>query len=151
MTMSVILSYTILVVFLSLIFILSSIFLVVKQRSWNNAFEDIDDMDSCPNTAKYFALYQGKYRTWQYGGIGGGCFGLILFFLLAVNNVFAKDKIGGDKIISLVLFSSITVGLIVYKLQNCSNSRICGQSSCIAPFFWSTGKSKSDEKNKDYT
>ena len=142
MSLSVRLSYTILIVCLILSCVISLTVILVKQQRWNNRFGDIDDMDKCPNTAKYFALYQGIFWSWTYGALGGGFFGLLLLFVLAVNNAFTKDKIGGEKVISLVLFSGITVGLIVYKLINCTNSRMCGQTSCAAPFFWNMEKGK---------
>ncbi len=141
MSLSVRLSYTILIVCLVLSCVVSFTFIIVKQRKWNNRFRDIDDMNKCPNTAKYFALYQGTYWSWTYGALGGGFFGLLLLFLLGVNNAFMKDKISGEKVISLVMFSGITVALIVYKLINCTNSRMCGCTSCAAPFFWSMEKS----------
>ena len=135
MTVSMIICYSLLVISLFIALISSICMIFYRQKDWTKRFKELDDMQKCPKTSAYFMRFQSSFELWHFAFAAGSLFGILMYFLLIVNNVFTTNIITGDRIISIVLFSTLTVSLGVYKLLNCLLSRMCGRDSCSTPYF----------------
>ena len=131
--------YYIILILLVLVFIGMTIFgalrLNKQQSKFNKEFKKVDDMKSCPNTAKYFAKIQSSYNTWPLAFIASAVFSMVILFLMICINLLSSNKIPEEYIVIITFFVLLGSFTSVYKIENCIMARLCGQESCINPFL----------------
>ena len=131
--------YYIILILLVLLFIGMTIFgsirLNKQQCRFNKEFKKVDDMKSCPTTAKYFAKIQSSYNTWPLAFIASAVFSMTILILLVCINLLSSNKIPKEYIVIITLFVLLGSFTTVYKIENCIMARLCGQESCINPFL----------------
>jgi len=115
--------------------ITSNIKIEKDQKKIDNNFNQINDMNKCPKTAMYYSNFQVTYQAWTFGlaAMGYGSITLLLFLIILKYTNSVNISISWILCISLV--SAIIIFIAVYKTQNCLLYRICGQKSCISPYF----------------
>ena len=106
------------------------------QKYWDDKFNQVTDMNKCPQTAQYFSEFQGSFCTYPFAL--SSAFGAILLVLLIL---FATKKFSKtiilplDFIIILTLLMGLFTFTIVYKICSCITYRLCARAGCINSYF----------------
>lgn len=100
------------------------------QKQWTESFNNLDDMNKCPNTAAYFTKYQSSFNTWPFILSASSMISLVLIVVLTLSN-----KLSTDMIILCTILIFATSYSVISKITNCLQIRMCGMTSCISPYF----------------
>ena len=125
--------------FLLGIFIFGSVWswnlITIQQKDMNSAYDAIDDMDKCPNTAKYISKFQSGFITSYFALLAScitGCFMIILFIGLLT---FEQSRPILNYSLIYLTIMIIAVFISSYKISNSSLLRMCGMNSCSSKYF----------------
>jgi|LakMenEpi03Aug12_release.lakeMendotaPanAssembly.Ray.scaffolds.fasta_scaffold03093_11 hypothetical protein len=106
-----------------------------QQKYMNSAYNSIDDMSKCPNTAKYFTKFQTGFVCSYFAFLASsltGCF--MIFFFIGLSLFENTRPILNYSFVYLAIIL-LAVFISVYKISNCFLMRLCGMNSCISKYF----------------
>ena len=116
--------------------------IIEKQQSQvNSSYNGIDDMNKCPNMARFMTNIQTTFLTSYFALIASavtGCFIIVVLFGLSLSETTRPMAQYG--FIYLIL-TMLCVFIAVYKILGCFVTRMCGGKSCDSKYFDLTSKS----------
>jgi len=107
-----------------------------KQKSWDEKFNNVTDMNKCPQTAQYFSEFQGSFSTSPFALSSAFGATILMLILLFTTKKFSQSTILPlDFIIMITLLVGLFTFTIVYKICGCMTYRLCGRGGCIKSYF----------------
>jgi hypothetical protein len=106
-----------------------------QQTKINSSYNDIDDMNKCPNMARFMTNIQTTFLTSYFALLASavtGCFIIVVLIGLSLSDTTRPMAQYG--FIYLIL-TMLCVFIAVYKILGCFVTRMCGGKSCDSKYF----------------
>lgn len=126
-----------LILFGFLVFIVILTYGVIEEQQTriNLSYSAIDDMNKCPNMARYMTNIQTTFLTSYFAVIASavaGCFVIVVLTGLSLSETTRPIAQYGFIYLILVM---LCVFIAVYKILGCFVTRMCGGTSCDSRYF----------------
>jgi len=106
-----------------------------QQKRYNTHYQQIDDMNRCPQTVAYLTHFQSMFNTYPFGMAVAGANSLAMLVILYAVHVHHPKSLAIHSICIICVCTFLMTFAWIYKVTNCILGRICGGTYCADTYF----------------